>query len=169
MADYMTAKGWLTAAEREWLKGLAQGVPADGWILNIGIEFGASLVCLREGNPTAHLIGIDLIGDSKLAQPVKGLIAVKGDSNVIAEGWERADLVFVDGGHDYNTVLADATLWGLTLMEGGVIAFHDCFLSPAAEAVNTAVERWLLLQGALFQEFLIVDSIRTFRRKTIDG
>lgn len=161
--EYTEAKGWLTAGERTWLFSLASYVADTGWIINIGIEYGASLVCLRSGAPRANLVGIDLLGDSKLAQPVRDLIVVKANSTVVGRAWLAADLVFVDGGHDYETVLQDAMLWSALLPPLGHIAFHDCYESPAAQSVNTAVERWHSIYTH-FEEMQVVDSIRTFYR-----
>lgn len=163
--DYLTAPGWLSEDERHWLYKLAQDVVSGGWIVNIGIEYGASLVCLSQGCPTARLVGIDLIGDTKLQTSIEGLIVIKGDSTLIGKVWEQADLVFVDGGHDYKTVMLDAMEWGRTLNSGGRIAFHDTDNSPLQEDVNNAVTDWYKIHEHMYQELRKVDSIRTFERK----
>lgn len=55
MTDYRTAKGWLTINERELLARLAGEVPRDSFdsrppcALNVGIEYAASLHCIRAG------------------------------------------------------------------------------------------------------------------------
>jgi hypothetical protein len=41
---YLNSKGWLTVAERNTLFKYASVVPPDGTIVNVGVEFGASVV-----------------------------------------------------------------------------------------------------------------------------
>ena len=39
-------------------------------------------------------------------------------------------LVFIDGGHAYETVLRDYRCWADQLMGGGYLLFHDIFENP---------------------------------------
>lgn len=53
-------------------------------------------------------------------------------SAVAARLWATPlSLVFIDGGHAYDTVLADYTLWSGHLIAGGYLLFHDIFIDPA--------------------------------------
>ena len=70
--SYLTAKGWLTIPEREFLKEMAHRVPLDGTILNIGVEFGASVHCLRAGNELCDLAAVDLVGARKFQGNLEG-------------------------------------------------------------------------------------------------
>lgn len=172
--DYTKARGILTGPERDYLYARAKSVPANGWMVNIGIEYGASLVCLRQGNPTAHLIGIDIIGTERLETPIPHLKALRYDSTKLRRAWVTPDLAFIDGGHDYMTVTVDAHLWGDAVKPGGVVIFHDC-LAPhikdhkgewcaIIDEVNSAVEAWFHRSMMPFEELPPVDSIRSFRR-----
>ena len=61
MIDYMNAKGYIKPEEREMLYDVArETVPISGVIVNIGVEYGASMACLRAGNVDAWIIGIDI-------------------------------------------------------------------------------------------------------------
>lgn len=63
MTDYLTARGWLSPVEREALKAAASYAAARFLFpnfVNIGVEYGASLHCLRAGSQVARIIGVDL-------------------------------------------------------------------------------------------------------------
>lgn len=164
--DWHNAKGWLTPKERELLHKKAAQTRSDAVFLNIGVEFGASVVCLRAGNPTAKIFAVDIIGDEKLATPVEAEF-IKADSGYMA--WETPlDLLFIDGDHSYEGVLRDCQLTDYVVL-GGMVLFHDCYeLSagkrphPVCPEVNNAVgvwhdpAQWIEVKGA--------DSIRAFWR-----
>jgi len=179
MDYYMTAQGWLRADERERLYQLAKDVPADGMMLNIGIEFGASMVCLREGSRKALLIGLDI--DVSVIQPETKKFLAQFDT-VIDEinsqeflGMIRSfDIIFVDGDHSYDGVKADIALFAPMVKPGGVIAFHDCHAwsdpsVPASdswvEGVNRAVEEWYQSSlGTNWEELPGAGTMRIFRK-----
>lgn len=123
------ARGYLKIEEREALFRLAGNVPRNGVILNIGIEYGASMICLRAGNESARLIGIDL-NTNKLTLPDEFNLnagIMSGDSGEIARGWsEHLDLLFIDGDHGYRGVTLD-TQYADFLMPDGIVMFHDCY------------------------------------------
>jgi len=53
-------------------------------------------------------------------------------SHVVARDWATPlGLVFIDGGHDYETVVADYECWHPHLLPGGFLIFHDIFVDPA--------------------------------------
>ena len=59
------------------------------------------------------------------------VIAVVGDSPTIAAHWRTAlGLVFIDGGHALDVVVADYDSWSLHLAPGGLLVFHDVFEDP---------------------------------------
>jgi hypothetical protein len=54
------------------------------------------------------------------------------DSNVAARAWATPlALVFIDGGHAYETVLSDYNCWSGHIMPGGYLLIHDIFPDPA--------------------------------------
>jgi hypothetical protein len=167
--SYLQAKGWLTKEERELLRSLAQTVPEDGLMVNIGIEYGASAHCLRAGNSSADLIGIDLIGADKFeGEPVMTGV-LKGDSASYAISWDRPiDLLFIDGDHTFDGVMGDV-FFARNVVIGGWVAFHDCFNNqggthPICPGVNKAVDAWLDNQGERWVESDPVSSTRYFQR-----
>lgn len=53
-------------------------------------------------------------------------------SAAAARAWTMPlSLVFIDGGHAYDTVLADYTLWAKHILPGGYLLIHDIFSDPA--------------------------------------
>jgi predicted O-methyltransferase YrrM len=53
-------------------------------------------------------------------------------SCVAARDWATPlGLVFIDGGHSYETVMKDYKCWHAHLLPGGFLIFHDIFLDPA--------------------------------------
>lgn len=138
--SYMDAKGYLSKYERIHLKVLAEDVSTDGVIVNIGVEYGASLHCLRAGAPEARLVGID-IDCSKLVGDVDVELIESPSAEV--EFDNPVDLLFVDGNHTFDGVTADIETWLPRVVFGGVAVFHDCLGNhPAHVIVNKAVSMW---------------------------
>lgn len=192
--DYKTAKGWLRDDERQLLHDLAAyDVGHRGCVVNIGVEYGASLACIRAGNAFCRIIAVDL-DMSKLVPEVylacKPLL-VEGDSAasktqsrveelVRWEALERpqsgVSLLFVDGDHSYDGVMSDTWYCGL-VHHGGLVVFHDCrdydnphkgCLTPITSAVAKAVSDWFKIHDN--EWFEVIDlpkygTMRVFRRK----
>jgi hypothetical protein len=145
-------------------------------IVNIGVESGASIVCLHHGAPSASIIGID-IDMSKSEVNDLPVFFVETDSGPYAEAWDRdIDLLFIDGDHTYEGVKADLA-WTKHVKKGGHIVFHDCYDWPPSPpktehgvcpGVNIAVQEWVdgnkHVHGQSWQEDRTVDTSRVFMR-----
>ena len=60
------------------------------------------------------------------------VVPIVAKSHVVARDWATPlGMVFVDGGHGYETVMADYECWHPHLLPGGLLVFHDIFLDPA--------------------------------------
>lgn len=151
MIDYKNAKGWLRPEEREALFDLAYDTREYGIIVNIGVEYGASLACLRVGNPSSRLIGID-IDCSKVANETIGRQCElkEGNSSELVKKWTglEIDLLFIDGDHSYEGVKKDLA-WLKYVRPGGYVIFHDCYdfddpskVHEVCPGVNQAVSEW---------------------------
>lgn len=174
--QYLEAKGWISKEERIFLKSLAEEYRRENALfINIGVEFGASLVCLRAGNATAGIVGIDLDTSKFVGQGKYHLIqsdSAAWVSSVPDQVKQRGiDILFIDGDHGEAGVTADASL-SKYLVDGGCIVFHDCFnpevpgeIHPLVPGVNVAVDAWFRGQKpGSFIEQPSVASIRWFRR-----
>jgi predicted O-methyltransferase YrrM len=179
--------GWETEPEEEMLFRLAQQVPADGKIVEIGSEYGRSAACfLMASKPSVTMVSVDLfpedhplvgdlratyvknlhdagIGDRKLA-------IVKHDSSSAGREWQfgAIDLLFIDGDHTYEGVLRDIEAWTPHVKVGGFVAFHDCANGanshPLHFEVSRAVDEWKSAE-LWWAELAQVDSLRVFRRQ----
>lgn len=60
------------------------------------------------------------------------VVALVARSEVAARDWATPlGLVFIDGGHAYETVRADYGQWHRHILPGGFLLFHDIFADPA--------------------------------------
>jgi len=171
--DYMNARGYLTGAERQNLFHLSESLSDNAIIVNIGVEYGASIACLRAGNPMAAIFGIDIdISKANQSIPAK---YIEEDSGVLpptfpADWW--LDLLFIDGDHSYAGVQRDLA-WVPLVKVGGYLLFHDCYDWPPSPpkmvhqivpGVNRAVSEWYA--GSMdWNELDFVDSTRVFKRE----
>lgn len=194
---YTTARGWLTKRERDYLRECVTKSPLSHifkapFIVNIGVEFGASIVCLRAGRQNLRIFGID-IDMSNASEDVltfKNVALLQANSQkdeprewLKEKKWvdenPSAGVIFIDGDHSYDGVIADCK-WADEVMVGGYVLFHDCYewipfenqnpkypiLRPNCEAVSAAVSDWLKTQPEeKWEELAYVDSMRVFIRR----
>lgn len=174
--NYLTAKGWLSPNERELLYRLASRLQLDphATILNVGVEFGASLHCLRIGHPTARIIGVDL-DNSKLENSEElHCELLTGDSGTLALQWtgSKFDLIFIDGDHSYHGVWRDMEFLKHA-RPGAVAAFHDAYAwedpgkpHKLMPDVTKVLDEWKKRPEVIahWHELNYIDSIRLFQR-----
>jgi predicted O-methyltransferase YrrM len=93
------------------------------------------------------------------------VVAVVGDSSVIAANWRTPlGLVFVDGGHALDVVLADYEAWSPHVAEGGVLVFHDVFEDPR-DGGQAPFEVWKrAVASGQFRPVSTTGSLRVLRR-----
>jgi len=93
------------------------------------------------------------------------VVAVVGDSPVIAANWSTPlGLVFVDGGHALDVVLADFEAWTPHVAAGGVLVFHDVFEDPR-DGGQAPFEVWKrAVASGLFTPVSTTGSLRVLRR-----
>jgi MMP 1-O-methyltransferase len=93
------------------------------------------------------------------------VVAVVGDSSVIAANWRTPlGLVFVDGGHALDVVLADYEAWSPHVAEGGVLVFHDVFEDPR-DGGQAPFEVWKrAVASGQFTPVSTTGSLRVLRR-----
>jgi cephalosporin hydroxylase len=93
------------------------------------------------------------------------VVAVVGDSPVIAANWRTPlGLVFVDGGHALDVVLADYEAWSPHVAAGGVLVFHDVFEDPR-DGGQAPFEVWKrAVASGQFTPVSTTGSLRVLRR-----
>lgn len=174
MAHSLTVPGaQVTKAERIRITELSAKVSASKEkpiMVNIGIMWGCTLWCLRDGSASAEIYGLD-IAPSKWSIADVGLLRAKilqGDSRTYA--FELPiDLLLIDGDHHYETVKADIENWIHRIAPGGILIFHDYAPTalnlrqfPELEGVKRAVDSWFKTQVG-WTEIKAPDSLRAFR------
>lgn len=177
MGSYKTAKGWLRLDEREALVKYAKDVryvthnQDIATLVNIGVEYGASLACLRAGAPHAIIYGIDV--DITKAISNYHCKLIKADSSVYWMEWPEhleIDLLFIDGDHSYEGV-RDDTMWTTCVRVSGYVIFHDCYdyddpstVHKLVPGVNKAVTEWFSRNFDDWRERDPVGTMRIFRK-----
>lgn len=170
--DYLTTCGAiLTRAEREYLRSWATIVGltiSEPVFVNIGVEYGASVHCLRAGSKKAKIYGID-IKPFKMVEGTAGIVFIQGDSRdekIASRVTEPVHLLFIDGGHSYENVLADIVLWTPKVVVGGVVIFHDYIREVVCAEVDRAVNHWCAEPtfAQVWKEISASDSLKAFQR-----
>lgn len=133
---------YLFPDEVDELQRLANTLPPNPVVVNIGAGAGTSGLTFLESRPDLYLITIDITKDPSPLGCLSGeeLILrqsgywnqnrntqIQGDSKVVGEHWKRGkvDMVFVDGAHEYEQCYADISVWSLNIKSDGLIAIHD--------------------------------------------
>ena len=169
MDNYKFAKGWLTADERETLKHYAELAQTESnrpLIINIGVEYGASLHCFRAGSLLADIVGVDLDVSKLDGDPRAELIAGDStDKNTADQAGEACDILFVDGGHAAGNVTDDIRLWSPKVIKGGIMLFHDYSPLDMHSGVVQAVDTWYSKNKKNWEFIEQVDTIRVYLRK----
>jgi MMP 1-O-methyltransferase len=93
------------------------------------------------------------------------VVAVVGDSPAIAAHWRTPlGLVFVDGGHAFEVVLADYEAWSPHVAAGGLLVFHDVFEDPR-DGGQAPFEVWKrAVASGIFTPVSTTGSLRALRR-----
>lgn len=110
-----------------------------------------SLPCLRDTLRKAGLEGT--------------VVPMITTSEVAARDWVTPlALVFIDGGHSYETVLADYQCWHPHLLAGGYLVFHDIYTDPSKGGQAPYEVYKVALASGLLEELTMTDSLGVLRR-----
>jgi predicted O-methyltransferase YrrM len=171
---------YLSHAEIDSLKALAQSLPAHPSVVNIGSGAGTSAVAFLESRDDLFLYSIDLQAESSPFGCLEGerkaveesgvvwhgrLLQIQGDSQEVGRDWEQGqvDLVFIDGDHSYEGCAGDIRTWLPNLRPGGILAIHD-YRKPNSDkgwaGVDAAVDELLV---PVYSQLDRVDSLIAFR------
>lgn len=85
-------------------------------------------------------------------------------SRVAAKDWATPlGLVFIDGGHSYETVMTDYECWYPHLLRGGFLVFHDIFLDPSEGGQAPYEVYKLALASGQFEELPMTKTLGALR------
>lgn len=112
----MNVWGWMSPEELEWLHARAAEM---GSVAEIGVLHGRSATALLSGcpGPVWCIDPWDDVGDRCLPSFMRScghfrnLRVVRGYSPAAALEVDDVDMTFIDGAHDYDSVVADLTAW----------------------------------------------------------
>lgn len=148
-------EGWLREEEGRVLAELAR----DKRVLEIGSYSGRSTVCMAR--TAKHVTAVDYFDGRGTPVPQDTLAAfrrnlerygVTGKVSIChpheSYSLPEYDLVFIDGAHDYQSVLRDIASARAVLADGGMIAFHD-YTDPSHQGVTDAVDDLISEGGEL--------------------
>lgn len=136
------AIGYLSRSDVDLLTEMAQSLPANPVVVNIGAGVGTSGLSFMEARSDLILYSIDV---NDYPNPYGGLVnernafmdagfafdpryhPILGKSHDVARGWQlgKVDLVFVDDGHTPPEVRGDIEGWLPLLKDNGIMIFHD--------------------------------------------
>ena len=161
-------EGWMSLAELEWLKAKAAERPV---VVEIGTWHGRSTKALAEVCP-GQVITVDHFQGSpddtafaladasasgagnearaafqrNLAQELTmgkvRLLEMESTQAAATLNGDRADMIFIDGSHDTESVRADIRAWKPKLRAGGLLCGHDCNDPRVAAALDAELPGW---------------------------
>jgi len=113
-----------------------------------------SLPLLRE---TLHKAGLE-----------DNVVPMVTRSGVAARNWSTPlGLVFIDGGHSYQTALSDYRCWSPHVLPGGFLVFHDIYPDPAKGGQAPFEVYKLALESGDYRELPMVNSLGILRKHAI--
>jgi len=182
---YLSVPGaQLTKPERNFI--FSRAVEVEGTLgkditnVMIGVFWGASLWCMREGSPNSHLVGVDIDLRRTRTNPTDRIWhedelyntdLVEAESTSYGKIFQLPiALLVIDGDHHYVQVYDDIRAWVPHVQKDGFVIFHDYTPTdlnmqqfPELEGVHRAVDEyfngntdWERVKGP--------DSIVAFRR-----
>ena len=93
------------------------------------------------------------------------VIPIVAGSAAAARTWSTPlSLVFIDGGHTFESAFADYSAWVSHVMPGGYLAIHDIFPDPSRGGQAPRCIYSLALASGLFTELPMVRTLGILRR-----
>ncbi len=93
------------------------------------------------------------------------VVPIVARSQIAARAWATPlGLVFIDGGHSYETAFTDYSCWAQHIVPGGYLLIHDIFENPAQGGQAPFQVYQLALASGLFQELPRVKTLGVLQR-----
>ena len=140
----LTTRRYMLPGEQELLLALIDGVRARTMI-EFGVNEGITAAAVLANAPTIErYIGVDVDGDYRFEIPAQSVerptepgwrakadrrfelvTRPRGSKDLNVSDLPRADFIFIDGDHGYESVKHDSILASNLVRSGGIIAWHD--------------------------------------------
>ncbi|MBU1183435.1 MAG: class I SAM-dependent methyltransferase [Pseudomonadota bacterium] len=93
------------------------------------------------------------------------VVPIVARSDVVARMWASPlHLVFIDGGHSYETALTDYNCWAKHIVSGGYLLIHDIFSDPAKGGQAPYRVYNHALESNLFKELPMTKTLGVLQR-----
>ena len=93
------------------------------------------------------------------------VVPIVAGSAVVARQWGTPlALLFIDGGHSFESALSDYRSWVSHLKPGGVLAIHDLFPDPSQGGQAPYTIYTMALASGLFEEIQQVNTLGMLKR-----
>lgn len=93
------------------------------------------------------------------------VIPIVSRSTVVARCWKTPlSLIFIDGGHTFETAFTDYSAWVSHLIPGGYLAIHDIFADPAKGGQAPRCIYGMALDSGLFDQLPMTGTLGVLRR-----
>jgi predicted O-methyltransferase YrrM len=97
------------------------------------------------------------------------VVPIVSRSDVAARFWRTPlSLIFIDGGHAFETVFTDYNCWTSYLLAGGYLIIHDVFFNPALGGQAPRCIYQLALASGLFRELPLVRTMGILQKAPTD-
>ncbi len=158
--DFITKRRAFVVQEREELEYIFKLIQGCESYLEVGTAEGDSLYVLSHAlKPSSRITSVDL-GEAgtrvlvaqviQLLIPVHSVGVYRGNSMDAATypNKQKHDVVLIDGGHDYDTVKSDISMYAPLATK--YLLFHDIKLP----GVKQAVDEYVSMGGVKYHEFV---------------
>jgi predicted O-methyltransferase YrrM len=113
-------------------------------MVEVGVRDGRTTFYLLDKCPSLTIYGIDLdtklFYNDKIKNKYKNrLIAIEGDSSVVANNIPEVDLIFIDADHNYKGCSKDIVAYKNKLKPNGMLTGHDIDYPGVNKAVKELI------------------------------
>jgi len=94
------------------------------------------------------------------------VIPMVTESSVAVRNWATPlSMIFIDGGHSYESALTDYRNWSPHLMQGGFLVFHDIYLDPEKGGQAPRQVYTKALDSGDFDELPMVNTLGILKKR----
>ncbi|MBC2717980.1 MAG: class I SAM-dependent methyltransferase, partial [Desulfobacteraceae bacterium] len=95
------------------------------------------------------------------------VVPIISHSDIVARGWATPlSLVFIDGGHAFETARTDYDCWAGHIVPGGYLLIHDIFENPEDGGQAPWEVYKLAVASGRFEELPRIKTLGVLKRKT---